>query len=128
MKKLVSITLLVLLQGCTAILAVKDWIPSRWDVNQAKVVTDIRQQTANFDCRGDQRAQLKDIDASIQWFQLYSDSKSTKDVSHLLDTLKVTVSEFANRPQPVSAVYCDIKKKLMIQQVDIAAKTIQGRF
>jgi hypothetical protein len=103
-------------------------IPSRWDVNQAKVTTDLRQATHNFDCKGDQRAQLKTIAEQVQWFALYSESKGTKDVANLGKTLQATVKEFQDRPQPVSPIYCDIKRKLMIQQADIIAKTTQGRF
>ena len=128
MKRLVILSAIVLLQGCAAVIAVKDFIPSRWDVNQAKVVTDLRQQTQNFDCKQDHASQLKAITANLQWFQLYSESKDTKDVKKLLDTMRATVKEFADRPQPVSPIYCDIKRKLMIQQADIAAKTVQGRF
>jgi hypothetical protein len=36
-------------------------------------------------------------------------------------------AERANKG-PVSPIYCDIKRKLMIQQADIIAKTVQGRF
>ena len=128
MKNIIFILTIVGLQGCSTVQSVKDWIPSRWDVNQAKVVTDLRQQTHNFDCKQDQTAQLKAISANLQWFHLYSDSKDTKDVNKLLDTMRSTVKEFSDRPQPVSAIYCDLKKKLMIQQADIAAKTVQGRF
>ena len=128
MKQYLLLLTMVALQGCAVVSDIKDWIPSRWDANQSKVITDIRQQTANFDCKADHKTQLTELYSSVQWFQLYSDSKGTKDVSHLLDTLKVTVKEFVDRPQPVSPIYCDLKKKLMIQQADIAAKTIQGRF
>jgi hypothetical protein len=125
MKRLLAITALVTLTGCASII---DMIPSRWDVNQAKVTTDLRQATHNFDCKGDQRAQLKVIADQVQWFALYSESKGTKDVAQLGKTLQDTVKEFQDRPQPVSAIYCDIKRKLMIQQADIIAKTVQGRF
>jgi hypothetical protein len=124
MKKLVVIFALVGLTGCSLI----DKIPSRWDVNQAKVTTDLRQATHNFDCKADQRAQLKTIAEAAQWFALYSESKGTKDVAHLGKTLQATVKEFQDRAQPVSPIYCDIKRKLMIQQADIIAKTVQGRF
>jgi hypothetical protein len=103
-------------------------IPSRWDVNQAKVTTDLRQATHNFDCKADHKAQLKVISDQVQWFALYSESKGTKDVANLGKTLQATVKEFQDRPQPVSSIYCDIKRKLMIQQADIIAKTTQGRF
>jgi uncharacterized protein YceK len=125
MKKLIAITALVTLTGCASII---DMIPSKWDVNQAKVTTDLRQATHNFDCKSDQRAQLKTIAEQAQWFELYSESKGTKDVAQLGKTLQATVKEFQDRQQPVSPIYCDIKRKLMIQQADIIAKTVQGRF
>lgn len=124
MKRLVVIFALFALSGCSLI----DKIPSRWDANQAKVTTDLRQATYNFDCKADHKAQLKTIADSVQWFALYSESKGTKDVAQLGKTLQATVKEFQDRAQPVSAIYCDIKRKLMIQQADIIAKTVQGRF
>lgn len=123
--KLASLLLVLTLSGCASVM---DMIPSRWDVNQAKVTTDLRQATHNFDCKADQRAQLKTIAEQAQWFELYSESKGTKDVAHLGKTLQATVKEFQDRAQPVSPLYCDLKKKLMIQQADIIAKTVQGRF
>jgi hypothetical protein len=125
MKKLFVVCAVVVLTGCASVL---EMIPSRWDVNQAKVTTDLRQSTHSFDCKGDQLAQLKVIAQQVEWFDLYAESKGTKDVAKLTATMKVTVTEFQNRPQPVSAIYCDLKKKLMSQQADIIAKTVQGRF
>jgi len=125
MKKLIAVFAFLSLTGCSSLL---DYIPSRWDVNQAKVTTDLRQSTHNFDCKGDQQAQLKLVAEQIQWFDLYAESKGTKDVAKLTATMKGTVKEFQDRPQPVSALYCDLKRKLMIQQADIIAKTVQGRF
>lgn len=123
--KLAALLLVLTLSGCASVM---DMIPSRWDVNQAKVTTDLRQATHNFDCKADQRAQLKTIADAAQWFALYSESKGTKDVAHLGKTLQATVKEFQDRAQPVSPLYCDLKKKLMIQQADIIAKTVQARF
>lgn len=125
MKKVITILAVLTLSGCSSLL---DYIPSRWDVNQAKVTTDLRQSTHNFNCKGDQLAQLKVIAEQVEWFDLYAESKGTKDVAKLTATMKGTVTEFQNRPQPVSALYCDLKKKLMSQQADIIAKTVQGRF
>lgn len=123
MKALI-LTIVLSLSGC----ALVDKIPSRWDVNQAKVTTDLRQITHNFDCKGDQQAQLKTIANQVQWFDLYAESKGTKDVAKLTATMSATVKEFQDRPQPVSPLYCDLKRKIMIQQADIIAKTVQGRF
>lgn len=125
MIRFATTALIVLaLSGCSLI----DKIPSRWDVNQAKVTTDLRQSTHNFNCKGDQLSQLKIISDQIQWFELYSESKGTKDVANLGKTLQETVKEFQTRPQPVSMFYCEMKRKIMIQQADIIAKSVQGRF
>lgn len=127
MKKLIAVLALISLTGCASIM---DMIPSRWDANQAKVVTDLRQSAANFDCKGDQRAQLATITKQVQWFELYSQSKGTKDVAKLGETIKTTVKEFDERLDkgPVSPIYCDLKKKLFVQQTDIMARAVQGRF
>jgi hypothetical protein len=127
MKKLLVVLAVVVLAGCGSL---KEYIPSRWDVNQAKVVTDLRQQTINFDCKGDLKSQLKAIESTAQWYRLYSEGKGTNDVVKMGDTLATTAKEFDERLDKgsVSPVYCDLKKKLMIQQADIMARAVQGRF
>lgn len=127
MKKLIAIIALVSLTGCAGLL---DYIPSRWDVNQAKVSTDLRQTAVNFDCKGDQKSQLVTLSNQIQWFELYSESKGTKDVAKLGQTIQTTTKEFQDRLDkgPVSPLYCEMKKKLFIQQADIMARAVQGRF
>lgn len=131
MKRILATILLftagLTLVGCSSL---KEYIPSRWDVNQAKVVTDLRQQTINFNCAGDLKAQLKTIESTAQWYRLYSEGKGTNDVVKMGDTLATTAKEFDERLDKgsVSPVYCDLKKKLMIQQADIMARAVQGRF
>ncbi len=127
MKKLIAIVTLLALSGCASIM---DLIPSRWDVNQAKVVTDLRQTAINFDCKLDQQPQLVTLANQVQWFDLYAESKGTKDVAKLTKTLSTTVNEFKERLNkgPVSPVYCDMKKRLFVQQTDIIARAVQGRF
>jgi hypothetical protein len=127
MKTLISILVAVSLVGCSSIM---ELIPSRWDVNQAKVVTDLRQTAINFDCKLDQQSQLITLANQVQWFDLYAESKGTKDVAKLTKTLSTTVNEFKDRLNkgPVSPVYCDMKKRLFVQQTDIIARAVQGRF
>lgn len=127
MKKLIVILSLVTLSGCSTIM---ELIPSRWDVNQARVVTDLRQTAINFDCKADQRAQLDTLSKQVQWFDLYAESKGTKDVAKLSATLATTTKEFKDRLDkgPVSPVYCEMKKRLFVQQTDILARAVQGRF
>lgn len=127
MKRLLTVLALVSLTGCSTIL---DYFPSRWDVNQAKSITDIQQQTRHFDCKGDQVAQINALDQNIEWFVIYSQTKPTRDITKLTDTLQQTVGEYKDRLKtgPVSPLYCDLKRKIIIQQTDILAGSVQGRF
>ena len=127
MKKLIAILALVSLTGCAGIV---EMIPSRWDVNQAKSITDIQQQAIRFDCKGDQLAQINSLDQSVEWFVIYSKTKPTRDITKLTDTLQKTVAEYKERASKgaVSPLYCDLKRKIIIQQTEILAGSVQGRF
>jgi hypothetical protein len=127
MKKVLLVLAFISLTGCSTI---GELFPSRWDPNQAKSITDIQQSTRQLDCKTDVGVALGHIETNVQWFQLYADSKGTKDVAKLSQTLSTTLEEFQVRRKqgPVSPVYCELKKKLIIQQADILAKSVQGRF
>jgi PBP1b-binding outer membrane lipoprotein LpoB len=127
MKQLVALLLVVTLTGCAGLL---EKFPSRWDANQAKVVTDIQQGAKRFDCKGDQLAQLTALDQNIEWFDIYAKTKPTRDVAKLTKTMTDTVNEFKDRASkgPVSPLYCELKKKIIIQQSEIIAGAVQGRF
>ena len=127
MKKLFLILAVVGLTGCSSLM---EYSPSRWDVNQAKSITDIQQQTRQFDCKADQVAQLDKLSSSVEWFNIYATNKPTRDVAKLTGTLSSSVKEFKDRAEKgsVSPIYCDIKRKLFIQQADIIAGAVQGRF
>jgi uncharacterized protein YceK len=126
-KKLLVILVLVMLTGCASIV---DMIPSRWDANQAKVITDIQVQTNHFDCKGDQAQQLRSLALNIEWFNTYAKTKPTKDIAKLTGTVTATVKEYQDRLKagPVSPLYCDLKVKIIKQQTDILAGSVQGRF
>jgi len=127
MKQVVAVLLVVTLTGCAGLL---EKFPSRWDVNQAKVVTDIQQGAKRFDCKGDQLAQLTALDRDVEWFDIYAKTKPTRDVAKLTKTMADTVNEFKDRASkgPVSPLYCELKKKIIIQQSEIIAGAVQGRF
>jgi len=127
MKRLLLILALVSLTGCASIM---EYIPSSWDVNQAKVITDIQQQSRNFDCKADLALQIKRLSQDVEWFDIYSKTKPTRDIAKLTGTITDTVKELQERVNkgPVSPLYCDLKKKIIQQQADILAKSVQGRF
>jgi PBP1b-binding outer membrane lipoprotein LpoB len=127
MKKLIAMLALVALTGCSTIM---EYIPSSWDVNQARSITDIQQQVRNFDCKADLAPQVNRLARDIEWFDIYAKTKPTRDIAKLTGTITDTVKELQDRVAkgPVSPLYCDLKKKIIQQQADILAKSVQGRF
>jgi hypothetical protein len=127
MKRIAAVILFMSLTGCASIM---EMIPSGWDVNQAKVITDIQQQTRHFDCRADLKPQVDQLAKDVVWFDIYAKTKPTRDFAKLTGTITDTVKELQDRVKagPVSPLYCDLKKKIIQQQADILAKSVQGRF
>ena len=107
-----------------------EYIPSSWDVNQAKSITDIQQQVRHFDCKADLKLQVNQLAKNVEWFDIYSQTKPTRDINKLTGVITDTVKELQERVAkgPVSPMYCDLKKKIIQQQADILAKSVQGRY
>ena len=127
MKRLLVVVVFLSLTGCASIMEI---IPSGWDVNQAKVITDIQQQARHFDCKADLAPQVNKLAQDVEWFDIYAKTKPTRDIAKLTGTITDTVKELQDRVAkgPVSPLYCDLKKKIIQQQADILAKSVQGRF
>jgi hypothetical protein len=107
-----------------------EYIPSGWDVNQARVITDIQLQARHIDCRAELAPQVNKLAQDVEWFDIYAKTKPTRDIAKLTGTITDTVKELQERTSkgPVSPLYCDLKKKIIQQQADILAKSVQGRF
>jgi PBP1b-binding outer membrane lipoprotein LpoB len=127
MKKLIAVCAFFALTGCASIM---EYIPSSWDVNQARSITDIQQQARHIDCKADLKPQVDQLAKNVEWFDIYSQTKPTRDINKLTVTIKDTVKELQERVAkgPVSPLYCDLKKKIIQQQSEILAKSVQGRF
>ena len=127
MKRLLVACAFFALTGCASIM---EYIPSSWDVNQAKVITDIQLQVRHFDCKAELKPQVDQLAKDVDWFDIYSQTKHTRDINKLTGVIKDTVKELQERVAkgPVSPMYCDLKKKIIQQQADILAKSVQGRF
>ena len=126
MKRLLLIAV-VALSGCSTIM---EQIPSRWDANQSIIVTDMQQMTRHIDCTADLKPQLHDLFTKVEWYDIYATTKGTHDMAKLDQVMLTTIKEFQDRASagPISPMYCDMKKKILIQQADIIAQTVQGRF
>ena len=127
MKRLLVACAFFALTGCASIMEI---IPSSWDVNQAKVITDIQLQVRHFDCKAELKPQVDQLAKDVEWFDIYSQTKPTRDINKLTGVIKDTVKELQERVAKgaVSPMYCDLKKKIIQQQADILAKSVQGRF
>jgi len=127
MKKLLVIFAVLSLSGCSTL---QQWIPVRWDSNQSQSITTIQQTTRNFDCKADIAQQAKDLAQKVEWFEIYAKSKPTRDVIVPVGKMNDSVKELVDRTSkgPVSPTYCEIKKKILIQQADMLAHTVQARF
>jgi len=130
MKKLLLILAVLSLSACSTLESLKEQIPSRWDANQSLIVTDMQQMTRHIDCTADLKSQLHSLFMKVEWYDIYASTKGTYDMAKLDQVMLTTIKEFQERTDkgPVSPMYCDMKKKVLVQQADIIAKTVQGRF
>lgn len=118
----------VLLSGCSTIM---EWVPSFWDDNQSQQIINIRQTAHNVNCAENQTQQAQKLVREIQWFQMYSESKGTlqKDVIRLVAPIQATAEDWLRRAESgASKGYCEIKRRVLIEQSDKAAAAVLGRY
>jgi hypothetical protein len=129
MKRIFLVLAVLSLTGCAT---VQNWIPSFWDDNQSAKITDVRLTVDRIDCTKDQLAQAVQLRDQLRWFELYSVSKGAlqKDVIKLIAPIQATTEDWYKRSQygQGSVGYCTIKKKILEQQTERAAKGILGRW
>ena len=127
--KTIILTLTLLLTGCASI---QSWIPSFWDANQSSRITDVQLAVDRLDCAEDQLPQVSRIRDDLRWVELYSRSKGTvqQDVIKLIAPMQETVEDMYKRNSEGrgSKAYCELKRRVMQQQVQRAAAGIQGRW
>ncbi len=124
--KISMIALVFLLSGCAS---VQSWIPSFWDDNQAAYITSARLSAEQINCAEPQLAQVEQVRLDLRRFELYSQSKGAlqKDVLRVIEPMQSTVKEWRDRGE-ASKTYCEIKKKILAQQGERAARVILGRW
>jgi hypothetical protein len=129
MKRFIIIASVVVLSGCSTI---QSWIPSFWDPNQSAKITDVRLTVDRIDCSKPQLAQAIQLRDQLRWFELYSVSKGVlqKDVLRMIEPIQQTTEDWYKRSLDGqgSQGYCVIKKKILEQQTERAAKGIMGRW
>lgn len=126
MTKLLAVISLLVLSGCAQIQA---WVPSFWDDNQSARIIDVRSRVESINCVDTQKPQVEAVARELRWFEMYSQSKGQlqKDVLRVIEPMQATVKEWTERGEG-SKTYCELKKKLLIQQGERASKVILGRW
>jgi hypothetical protein len=130
MKRLITLLVLSLtLSGCASVMSL---IPSFWDPNQSARITDVRLRVDQINCEQAQLPQALQIQNDLRWFELYSESKGSRqqDVIRIIQPMQESVTDWVKRSTDGqgSKTYCEIKKKLLQSQAKSAAAAIQGRF
>jgi hypothetical protein len=122
MKRILLLVIMITIAGC-------QYIPSKWDSNEARSIIDIEMSAKHFDC-SNIPSQINDLTRQVEWFNTYSESRGSNDIVALFAELDKTVKEFKDRSDKgsVSGMYCEIKKKILIQQTEIVARAVQLRF
>lgn len=125
MKKLL-LALCVMLSGCTTL---QSWIPSFWDDNQSARIIDIQVKIQEINCTQPQDYQVRPILYDLEWFERYSRAKghAQADVLRLTAPMKETVAAWVQRGNG-SPAYCTLKKKILEQESERAAKAVLGRY
>lgn len=121
MKNLKLILITLLITGCSL-------IPSKWDINQARAVTDMSYEADQIDCGKDPTDSLNAISRDLAWLHIYNNYKGTSDLDAMTSVVQKTVKEFQTNvvAKKSNVVYCQLKKALIIQQTDIIGHTFEG--
>lgn len=133
MKKIIlSLFLLLSLQGCMALAGLSALMPSAWDVNQSAAITDIQQFSKRINCKSkieDIQENLYYLDERIEWLIIYSESKKTTDIFNMANVYNTTLQDMITRTEKksISNSYCENKKALLIEQSYIISNALQGR-
>ena len=129
MKRITTLLCVIMLSGCSTIMS---YIPSFWDDNQSARIITVRLSIDQIDCSRDQLPQALSIQSDLRWFELYSESKGSRqsDVVRLIEPMQESVGDWVKRSKDGqgSQGYCEIKKRLLQSQSKSAASAILGRF
>ncbi len=120
---------IVVLSGCAQI---KSQIPSFWDDNQSAKIVDISVSAQQINCDQPHRPQALALQRELLWFHTYGVAKGWRqqDVLRLTEPIEHTVNDWVKRTETSkdNPTYCELKKKIMVEQTKRAAAAVLGRF
>jgi len=101
-------------------------IPSFWDDNEAYGVAKVRHSVDAINCSGNYLPQVNALVSDIRFLQLYTESKGSDDLGEMVEPMMETAKGLANKDENV--VFCNIKKKLLVEQSATIADATMERF
>ncbi len=130
MKNFFIAAIIVVLSGCAQI---QGLIPSFWDDNQSAKIVDLTVRAEQIQCAEPQRPQALALQRDLLWFHNYAVAKGHRqqDVLRLTQPIEQTVADWVKRTEGSAKdnpVYCEIKKKILVEQTKRAALAVLGRF
>ena len=128
MVRLITFIGAILLTGCAT---VTDMIPSFWDDNEAKAAVDIKYTAQKINCQDNYQFMVYDLQDNIEWLIAYAESKGSKDLIRLTKPLQNTTDAFVKKVEAekdVSLVYCELKRKIIVNQANTLSNAALGRY
>lgn len=114
--RIVLLTSILFLAACSASL------PSFYDDNESLLAAAVRFHVNRLDCSD---PELIGINDSVNFLNIYSESKKSEDIRKLVLLMKETSDSLE---LPMSETYCKIKKKVLEKQSADITNAIMRRF
>ena len=102
---------------------------SFYDDNESLLAVQVRGAAEALDCSAKQEPQVRNIQNRVDLLLYFSEAKHSDDVQEMVLPMKDTVDKFYERVKKNDSIaFCEIKKKLIIQQSKTIADAVMRRF
>jgi len=102
---------------------------SFYDDNESLLAVKVRGAAEALDCTAKQEPQVRGIQNRVNLLLYFSEAKHSDDVQEMVLPMKDTVDKFYERVKKNDSIaFCEIKKKLIVQQSKTIADAVMRRF
>lgn len=120
--KMLAVGLMFTLGGCSTITNT-----SFYDDNESKAVVDLWVSVQKLDCASEQASQqVSQVVDSKEWLKSYSIGKGSADVLEMVTIFEKSLDGLTDRE--FGEVYCNLKKKTLLNQSEKMTKAMMRRF
>jgi hypothetical protein len=102
---------------------------SFYDDNESLLAVEVRSAAEELNCALKQEPQVRNIQNRVNTLLYFSEAKHSDDVQEMVLPMKDTVDKFHERVKKNDSIaFCEIKKKLIVQQSKTIADAVMRRF